>query len=390
MAEVVLKGLSKVFPNGVQAVRDLNLRMEAGELVVLIGPSGSGKTTTLRLVAGLEEPTAGEIRIDGRLVTRLPPRSRGVAMVFQRATVYPHLTVRGNLAFSLKLGRKRNWLRELIEPLTGSQTDEPEPPASVQAAKVEETARLLGLEKVLDRLPAQLSGGQQQRVALGRAIVRRPGLFLLDEPLSQVDAQLRSGLRYELHLLQRRLRATMIYVTHDQAEALLLADRVVVLKDGNVEQADSPRAVYETPRNRFVAGFFGWPPMNFVDGQLIGQGDKLIFKSPPLEWAFPPSLDAQWLAHSGRPVTLGIRPEDVLLEDAVPGSTNGFAVDLVETLGTESLVTVARGSRRLTARSGSWQVGAGGRDIQVGLRMENARLFDSVTGVALMAGRPAG
>jgi multiple sugar transport system ATP-binding protein len=387
MAEVVLEGLSKVFPNGVRAVSDLNLRIDPGELVVLIGPSGSGKTTTLRLIAGLEEPTSGEICIRGRPVTRLPPRQRGVAMVFQRATVYPHLTVRGNLEFSLRLARAARPPRWHRKESRGNRS---EPFGATQAADVEETAKLLGLDKVLDRLPTQLSGGQQQRVALGRAIIRRPEVFLLDEPLSQLDAQLRSELRYELHLLQRRLRATMIYVTHDQAEALLLADRVVVLKDGKIEQAGSPRAVYETPRNRFVAGFFGWPPMNFIDGRLAAQGDKLIFSSGPLAWALPPSLAASWRGYGGRSVTLGIRPEDIELKELAPGNTDGFSVVLAESLGTESLVTVEQNSCRLTARCRTWQAEPNRKSTQVNLCMENARLFDSVTGVAMTAGKPAG
>jgi multiple sugar transport system ATP-binding protein len=370
MAEVIVDGLSKIFPNGIEAVRDLHLRIDAGELLVLVGPSGSGKTTTLRLIAGLEEPTAGAIRIDGQEVTRLPPRARGVAMVFQRGTVYPHLTVRGNLGFNLKLGR-------------------PRASAAARAAQVEETARLLSLEQVLDRLPAQLSGGQQQRVALGRALVRRPGVFLLDEPLSQLDARLRSELRHELHLLQRRLRATMIYVTHDQAEALLLADRVVVLKDGKVEQADSPRAVYEMPCNRFVAGFFGWPPMNFIDGCLALRDDKLSFRAGTLEWTFPVVVAERWRGYAGQLVSLGIRPEDIRLLENAPASPEPFAVVLVESLGMESLVTVERDHCRLTARSREWQ-GRNLQNIWVNLRMENARLFDSVTGVALTAGQPAG
>jgi multiple sugar transport system ATP-binding protein len=385
MAEVVLKGLSKVFANGVEAVRDLDLQIAPGELVVLVGPSGSGKTTTLRLVAGLEEPTAGEIEIDGRRVTRLPPRCRNTAMVFQRATVYPHLTVRRNLMFSWQLGKETPWgLRQLFT-WRKARACGPNLAASTQAAQVEETARLLGLEDVLDRLPGQLSGGQQQRLALGRALIRRPAVFLLDEPLSQLDARLRSDLRYQLHLLQRQLRATMIYVTHDQAEALLLADRVVVLKDGKVQQADSPQAVYDSPSNRFVAGFFGWPGMNFLDGRLLAEDGNLTFSAGVLRWSLPPDAAGRWQACAGRVVTLGVRPEDVQLEGAANAGT-AFVPLLVESLGRESLITLERGPLRLTARSR----GTVPQKIHVSFHMEKVRLFDSVTGVALTPGRPAG
>src|SRR5262245_34433799 len=271
MAEVALGGVSKQYPGGVEALRDLTLTVADGELVVLVGPSGCGKTTTLRLIAGLETPTRGTLRIGGRVVNDLPPRERDVAMVFQRPALYPHLSVRDNLAFGLRMRRGGF-------PLLGwnRRADE------VVRDRVARAARMLELDDVLDRLPGQLSGGQQQRVALGRAVVREPAAFLLDEPLSNLDARLRTEMRRELHLLHRRLRATMIYVTHDQTGALPPGDRLVVLHRGVAQQADAPLAVYERPANRFVAGFIGWPPMNFMDGQLVGQDGRPGFATRDL------------------------------------------------------------------------------------------------------------
>jgi multiple sugar transport system ATP-binding protein len=357
-------------------------------LVVLVGPSGSGKTTTLRLIAGLEAPTAGEIWIGGRRVTALPPRLRNTAMVFQRATVYPHLTVRRNLMFSRQLGADGRW--SLYRLLSRRQAGEQTSVLAQQTDPVEETASLLGLEHLLDRLPGQLSGGEQQRLALGRALIRRPAVFLLDEPLSQLDARLRSDLRYQLHLLQRRFRATMIYVTHDQAEALLLADRVVVLRDGTVQQADSPQAVYDSPCNRFVAGFFGWPAMNFLDGRLLAEEGKLVFCAGTGRWVFPPQAAGRWQNYLGQAVTLGVRPEDVRLEPAAANGDGAFTPLLVESLGREALITLEGDPARLTARTREWPCGAVHEKMQVRFYMENVRLFNTLTGVALTAGRPAG
>src|SRR5438876_11721728 len=277
MAEVVLQHLAKVYPNGVHAVRDLNLTVADGELVVLLGPSGCGKTTTLRLIAGLEEPSAGTIAIGGQVVNALPPRRRNVAMVFQKSTLYPHLNVRRNIAFGLQLRQHTNPVVKLALRLFRLHLYARARQQEKQIGeRVESTARLLGLEDVLDRRPSQLSGGQQQRVALGRAIARQPDVFLLDEPLSQLDGRLRAELRHELHLLQGRLRKTMIYVTHDQAEAMTLADRLVVIDRGAIQQVGRPQEVYERPCNRFVAGFLGWPAMNFIDGRLIQYGGEIL------------------------------------------------------------------------------------------------------------------
>jgi multiple sugar transport system ATP-binding protein len=368
MAEVVLEGVSKRFANGVEAVRDLNLTVADGELVVLVGPSGCGKTTILRLVAGLEDLTAGCVSINGRVVTHLPPRRRDVALVFQRPALYPHMNVRANLAFGLRL-RQGGWWP------SGERSRQ-------LAERVGETAQLLGLSGVLERYPGQLSGGQQQRVALGRALVREPAVFLLDEPLSNLDAPLRDELRRELHLLQRRLRVTMLYVTHDQVEALTLGDRVAVLRDGRAQQIDNPLALYQRPCNRFVAGFLGWPRMNFLDGQLCcregtwslaGGGNEL-----PL-----PEVGVAWRSLAGREVTLGIRPQHLTVAAGGPAGRLQMEVSLVESLGEDRLLTLQRNRWQVVAQvNGPSQVTAGQR-VEVAFDVTNGHLFDRGTGLTL-------
>ncbi len=253
MADLQLEGVAKTYPSGAMAVCDLNLSVGDGELLVLVGPSGCGKTTTLRLIAGLEEPTAGTIRLSGRIVNREPPRRRDVALVFQRPALYPHLSAHDNLAFGLRLAQRVPWWRHLL-PIG----DPPLPIADRQ--RIAAVVGMLSLGTLLDRKPAELSGGEQQRVALGRALVRQPGLLLLDEPLSNLDATLRIELRRQLLLLRRRFRATMLHVTHDQDEVLNLGDRVAVLDRGKLQQVDVPSALLQRPANRFVAGFLGSPP----------------------------------------------------------------------------------------------------------------------------------
>ncbi len=399
MADVVLERLTKVFPSGVEAVRDVNLHVEDGELMVLVGPSGCGKTTTLRLIAGLEAATAGKIVIGGRVVNTLPPHERDVAMVFQKSMLYPHLNVRRNLSISLRLRRRRGLVHcILLRWLRLARHAQVEHQERLIDEMVAATTRLLGLEEILDRLPGQLSGGQQQRVALGRAIVRRPDAFLLDEPLSHLDTRLRAELRHQLHLLQRQLRATMIYVTHDQAEAMTLADRVAVMNQGVVQQMDRPLAVYQRPTNRFVAGFLGWPPMNFADGQLVATDGRLCFASD--EWTLPlPSTKVQgWRGHIGKAVTLGIRPEDLRMGAPQSGEASlGMEVLLIESLGNTSLVTLRRGGWQAVAfgddslsRQPSTEPQKQGPMVDVTFNMEHAHLFDRSTGVALSSSRPAG
>jgi ABC-type sugar transport system ATPase subunit len=299
VASVGFRGVSKVFPGGVRALEGFDLEVRDGEFVVLVGPSGCGKSTCLRILAGLEEPTAGSVGISGRDVTTLPPQDRDVAMVFQNYALYPHMSVFDNMAFGLVMrGTPKTEIR----------------------ARVEEAAGMLGIAGLLGRRPRELSGGQRQRVALGRAIVRKPAVFLFDEPLSNLDAKLRVQTRSELSRLHARLGATMIYVTHDQAEAMTLGDRVVVMRDGVIQQVAPPMEVYDRPANRFVAGFIGSPAMNFLDSGLI---DPALLGGPP-----------------GASCT-GVRPEDVTIS---PGGPLEGRVEVVEVLGSEKIVHLAAGS----------------------------------------------
>jgi ABC-type sugar transport system ATPase subunit len=366
MAEVALEQVAKTYPNGVRAVHDLHLVVGDGELVVLVGPSGCGKTTTLRVIAGLEAPTSGQVRIGGRVVTAEPPHRRDVAVAFQRPALYPHLSVRQNLAFGLSL--RRRWLFRT-------------PP--VKDERVEEIAELLELTPLLQRRPGELSGGQQQRVALGRALVRQPAVFLLDEPLSNLDARLRLEMRRELHLLHRRLRTTMVYVTHDQDEALTLGDRIVVMDQGEVQQVGRPLDLYERPANRFVAGFIGWPPMNLFDGQMVLKGGCVRFVSGPLDLP----VAEEWQEFAEREVSLGIRPEHLRLCTADPeGGSLVMEVRLVERLGPVSVVTLEHSGLTLTARvEGSAPVD---EQTLTGVEIPPARahLFDRTTGRALSHG----
>ena len=269
MASLSLKNVCKVYPNGFEAVKDFNLEVEDKELIIFVGPSGCGKSTTLRMIAGLEEISSGELIIDGKVMNDVEPKDRDIAMVFQNYALYPHMTVFDNMAFGLKLRKV---------------------PKDEIKAKVEEAARILDLEKLLDRKPKALSGGQRQRVAMGRAIVRNPKVFLMDEPLSNLDAKLRVQMRSEISSLHNRLGATIIYVTHDQTEAMTLGTRIVVLKDGVIMQVDSPQKLYNQPNNLFVAGFIGSPQMNFIDAQCVVEGAKAFLKFDKYQVELPEEL----------------------------------------------------------------------------------------------------
>jgi multiple sugar transport system ATP-binding protein len=323
MAGIVLERVTKTFPNGFAAVRDLSLTIEDGEFIVLVGASGCGKTTLLRLIAGLEEATAGRVSIDGKDVTDRPPRQRDVAMVFQSYALYPHMNVRQNLGYGLKVRRI---------------------PKKNAARRVKETAELLGLADLLDRRPAQLSGGQRQRVAMGRAIVREPKAFLMDEPLSNLDAKLRVGMRASLSELHARLGVTTVYVTHDQVEAMTLGQRVAVMRDGRILQIDRPQKLYESPQDLFVAAFIGSPAMNLVDARI--EGNEVIFGQ------FRVPLDGD-RRPSGQPkeVVLGIRPES--FEDAAfaPSGlpTIEVSVAVLEELGADSHTFFRVDAPRITA-----------------------------------------
>jgi multiple sugar transport system ATP-binding protein len=330
MAQVVMKELNKKFDE-VHAVKDVNLNIRDKEFMVLVGPSGCGKSTTLRMVAGLEEITSGEIYIGERLVNDLPPKDRDIAMVFQNYALYPHMTVYDNMAFGLKM---RKFPRPEIEK------------------RVREAATLLGIQDLLSRKPRQLSGGQRQRVAVGRAIVRHPQVFLFDEPLSNLDAKLRVQMRVELKRLHERLETTAIYVTHDQVEAMTLGDRVVVMKDGLVHQVGEPLEVYSKPRNRFVAGFIGSPAMNFLDTVIQETDGRLCAEAPGLRVRVPADRAGRLGRYKAQPVTLGIRPED--LREAAGSDAHDVTfdavVEVVEPLGSEILLDTRVGNQTVVAR----------------------------------------
>jgi multiple sugar transport system ATP-binding protein len=374
VARVIIEKLSKSFRtrNGVdlRAVHDLSLTVEDKEFLVLVGPSGSGKTTTLRLLAGLEEASAGTISIDGVLMNGVPPQDRDIAMVFQNFTLYPHLTVFENLALGLKL-------RKVAPP----QIKE----------RIREAAELLNLTPCLSRLPGALSGGQRQRVAIGRALVRRPKLFLFDEPLSNLDAPLRGQLRAEMRRLHVRLGATMIHVTHDQVEAMSLSSRIAVLRDGLLQQAADPQTLYQRPANRFVAGFFGSPSMNFFAGTLAERNGELCFdeagseESPTRIHAGMNAAQASRLAaHVGKPVVLGLRPESIsVIEAAQPGRMVRAMVDFVEPLGSETHVHLSSGAQTFVARLPPSSRPRPGQEVSVHFDMSQARFFDALTDVAI-------
>ena len=313
MADIHLSHVSKVYDDHVVAVHDLNLEIAEGEFVVLVGPSGCGKTTALRMVAGLEEITDGEIRIGDRVVNDLAPRDRDIAMVFQNYALYPHKTVYENLAFGLRMRKV---------------------PKSEQRKRVEEIARILGLSDMLQRRPAQLSGGQRQRVAMGRAIVREPKAFLMDEPLSNLDAKLRVQMRAEIARIQQALKVTTLYVTHDQVEAMTMGHRVAVMRDGVLQQVATPQELYDSPTNLFVASFVGSPPMNLFEASVEADGTRLVFGETQL------TLPRELALRSHRRVGVGIRPEDVREASGWDGTRVRGRVLLVEALGSEQLVHI--------------------------------------------------
>lgn len=335
MAQIEYKNISKQF-GAVVALEPLNLTVGDKEFVTLVGPSGCGKSTTLNITAGLEDPSGGELYIDGRLVNAVPPGDRDIAMVFQSYALYPHKTVRENIGFGLKV-------RKMPKPEI--------------AKRVQEAATLLGIADLLDRKPRELSGGQRQRVALGRAITRNPKVFLLDEPLSNLDAKLRVQMRAELKLLFERIEGTVLYVTHDQAEAMTMSDRVVVMNKGVVQQVGTPLEVYNLPSNDFVAGFLGSPAMNFVSCQVQQSGDELIVTAEGLRWALPLRLDSATAdrvlknrAHLQGKLILGIRPEDLSLVTAAPDhpTSTPCRITLVEHMGATNIFIAQAGAQQVT------------------------------------------
>jgi multiple sugar transport system ATP-binding protein len=371
MARVVLEQLVKVFPEkggpGVTAVKNISLEVEDREFMVLVGPSGCGKSTTLRMIAGLEEITSGTISIGGRLVNDVLPKDRDIAMVFQNYALYPHMTVYENMAFGLKLRKF--------------------PKADIDA-RVREAATMLGLDDYLARKPKALSGGQRQRVALGRAIVRKPKVFLFDEPLSNLDAKMRVSTRTEISKLHARLGATMIYVTHDQVEAMTMGDRICVMKDGDIMQVAAPLELYNHPENLFVAGFIGSPPMNFFRGTLRAAGGHVSFVEDnaagrPLTIALDEALAVASADHLDKPVIFGVRPEAIHDSLAVaspdPARTAEVRVEVAEPMGSETLLYLDTGATTFVARVSPTDRFDAGQKISVTFDLAHAHLFDAAS-----------
>jgi len=367
MAGIKIERMTKKFGD-VVAVDDLNLDVRDKEFLVLVGPSGCGKSTTLRIIAGLEDPTAGEVYIGDRLVTDIPPKARDVAMVFQSYALYPHMSVYDNLAFGLKL----------------RHTPKKEIKQRVQAA-----ADRLGIEDLLMRKPKQLSGGQRQRVALGRAIVREPLVFLMDEPLSNLDAKLRVQTRAELIKLHRALQTTFVYVTHDQMEAMTMGTRIVILRDGLLQQVGTPQEVYHSPANMFVAGFIGSPAMNFIEGMLVGSTEEMYFDAAGFKVRLPGDRAARLAAHAGQYVYFGVRPEHIYDRSHLPtgvednGSSLSAKVDVVEVLGHELIVYLLIGKQNIIARIDARSEVRPGSDINVLCDMAHTHVFDRPGGLTL-------
>jgi multiple sugar transport system ATP-binding protein len=363
VARVLLKDLNKKFDDS-HAVKDVNLEIRDREFVVLVGPSGCGKTTTLRMIAGLEDISSGEIRIDEKVVNDLPPMDRDIAMVFQNYALYPHMSVYDNMAFGLKM---RKFGRDEIEK------------------RVRQAAEILGIQPLLARRPRQLSGGQRQRVALGRAIVRHPRVFLFDEPLSNLDAKLRVQMRVELKRLHHRLETTAIYVTHDQVEAMTLGDRVVVMKDGVVQQVGEPLQLYGNPANRFVASFIGSPAMNFAEVTVTNSGEGTWAEAPGLRIRIPPSKADSLRRHAGQKVVLGVRPEALRLANGADGADYAFAsiVEVVEPLGNEILLDVRAGNHPLVARVDPATRVKVHDSVRLALDPERLHFFDAKTEAAI-------
>ena len=368
MAEVILKNICKSYDNGFNAVKNVNIDIQDKEFVVLVGPSGCGKSTTLRMIAGLEDISGGELYIGDRLVNDVDPKDRDIAMVFQNYALYPHLSVYDNMAFALKL---RKMPKDEIDK------------------KVKEAAKILDLSHLLDRKPKALSGGQRQRVALGRAIVRNPKVFLMDEPLSNLDAKLRTAMRTEITKLHKSLGTTFIYVTHDQVEAMTMADRIVVMKDGIVQQIATPQDIYDNPNNMFVAGFIGAPQMNFIDVELVEKDGEIYAENDALSIKLNGG-DCNALKSNnyiGKQVVLGIRPEDIHIEDIFVDNSLDSAfeatVELGELMGAEIYAYLKAGKHNITARfDGRYKLNIGDK-LKLAMDKHRIHIFDKETEMAI-------
>jgi len=356
MAEVRLIKVTKVYEKGVIGVKDATFTVKDGEFCVILGPSGCGKTTTLRLIAGLETITSGDIFIGDRKVNNVPPKDRDIAMVFQNYALYPHMNVYDNMAFGLRMRKV---------------------PKHEIHTRVQKAAKMLGIEKLLNRKPKELSGGQRQRVALGRAIVRQPKVFLFDEPLSNLDAKMRVKMRAELARLHKELHATSIYVTHDQVEAMTLADKIVLINNGEIQQIDTPLGMYHKPANKFVAGFIGSPPMNFFEGEIIEESGKTYFKSQDFKALLPEGKAKLLKLRTTEKVILGIRPEDMKVQGV---GEIVATVDFHETLGNEILLYLSTDNFKFILRMEPMEPPANGDKVAVKLNLEKIHIFDIESG----------
>ena len=368
MASLSLQHINKTYSNGFEAVKDFNLEIEDKEFIIFVGPSGCGKSTTLRMIAGLEDISSGTLKIGDKVVNDVEPKDRDIAMVFQNYALYPHMSVYDNMAFGLKL---RKVPKDEIDKM------------------VREAARILNLENLLDRKPKALSGGQRQRVAMGRAIVREPKVFLMDEPLSNLDAKLRVQMRIEISKLHQRLGSTIIYVTHDQTEAMTLGTRIVVMKDGLVQQVDTPQNLYHKPVNLFVAGFMGSPQMNFLDAQITEEKGQTYAQigSYKLEIPVGKAKALKEGGYVGKTVVLGIRPEDIhdsqMFIAANPGATMDSTVKVYELLGAEVFLYFDINGTQITARVDPRTTAKTGDPIKFAFDMEKAHFFDKETEIAI-------
>ncbi len=385
MAQVTLEHVGKVYPGDVRAVKDFNLTIEDGEFIVMVGPSGCGKSTTLRMVAGLEEISEGTIKIGGRIVNDVLPKDRNIAMVFQNYALYPDKTVYENMAFCLRMRKYQpeddKQRKGPFAPLINWWRNRREKNAEIDR-RVREAADILGIQDLLDRRPKALSGGQRQRVAVGRCIVRNPAVFLFDEPLSNLDAKMRVQMRTEISRLHNKLRTTMIYVTHDQTEAMTMGDRIVVMKDGVIQQVATPSELYDNPNNIFVAGFIGTPPMNFFDVEIQDDNGNLSIKSDAFTLKVPQEWTNAVAPHVGRRLTFGLRPEHVGSPSAEAQShpqTIAADIEVIEPMGSETYLYMKVGDAGFIARVDPHRVCSVGDKIDLAVMMDKAHLFNPET-----------
>jgi len=362
MAQIILKNVNKVYKGDVKAVKDVNLAIKDNEFLVLVGPSGCGKSTTLRMIAGLEEVSQGSIQIDNRIVNDVPAKDRDIAMVFQNYALYPHMTVFENMSFGLRL---RKYPKEEVR------------------RRVHEAAEILNIKHLFERRPGQLSGGERQRVAVGRAIVRKPKVFLFDEPLSNLDAKMRVQMRTEIHKLRLRLQTTFVYVTHDQTEAMTLGDRIAVMKDGVIQQCADPMTIYDHPANKFVAGFIGFPPINLMTGKVLRRNGKIFFDEGHFQVKLVERMYPTLAAYEGREVVFGIRAEDIydklFVSESSPDNTINAVCEVVEPLGSEVYLYLNTGRHSFIARVGAHNRPDVNREMSLVFDMNKVHFFDPTT-----------